>query len=167
MHFLSTISSLCQKPVPARRALCLESRGLPMLGFFRAVPSSGCACTHYPPASRSGRSSFVRLWTGVFSLFPSDLDTKRTTNIKVKFPGGWAPGRKSSLRSSHLSSAQTFPKFPSVFGTPKFVSLLDPLHKVDLNWVCCDVVARAPVTHSASSPASGHLLGWACSGVPA
>lgn len=110
MHLLSTISSLCQKPVPARRALCLESRGLPMLGFFRAVPSLGCACTHYPPASRSGRSSFVRLWTGVFSLFPSDLDTKRTTNIQVKFPGGWAPGCKSHLRSNHLSSAQTSPQ---------------------------------------------------------
>ena len=165
MHLLSTISSLCQKPVPTRRALCLESHGLPMLGLFRVVPSSGCPCTRYPPASRSRRTSVVRLWTSVFSLFPSDLDSKGTTNIQVKFPGGWAPGHESNLSSSHLSSAQTSPrgapcsKFPSGFGIPKFVSLLDPLCKVDLNWFTCDVVGRALVRHSASSPASVPLPG--------
>ena len=107
MHLLSTISSLCQKPVPTRRALCLESHGLPMLGLFRVVPSSGCPCTRYPPASRSRRTSVVRLWTSVFSLFPSDLDSKGTTNIQVKFPGGWA-SQQFEQQSLVLS-----PNFPS------------------------------------------------------
>jgi len=154
---------LCQKSVHATRALCLESCGLPMLGMFEVVPFLGCACACCPPASRNRRNSFVRLWTSVSSLLPSDLDSKRTTNTQVKFPGGWAPGHESRWRSNHLSLAQTSPsgascsKFPSGFGTPKFVSLSDPLCKVELNWAM--PIGKALLRPSASSPASMHLLG--------